>query len=217
MFLEEEYLQLSGIQHFAFCPRQWALIHVEDKWAENSLSAMGREMHKKVHSDTRLEKRGDIVIARSLRIASPILGISGECDVVEFHKNKNGVSIKGCLGLYIPYPVEYKRGKSKVNDCDRLQLCAQALCLEHMLSCKINTGALFYGEPRRREEVQLSAELRDKVTGMLSLMHDYYKRQHTPQAKKSRNCNSCSLKYECVPSLDKKNKSVTQYLHDGLL
>lgn len=216
-YKEEDYLLLSGIQHFAFCPRQWALIHVEDKWVENYLSATGRVLHNKVHSDDILEKRGNIVIARSLRIFSATLGVSGECDVVEFHKDENGISLKGCQGLYTPYPIEYKRGKSKLNDCDRLQLCAQAMCLEEMLVCKIKNGAMFYGAPRRREVVEFSNELRAKVKETLIAMHDYFKRQYTPKAIKTRKCESCSLKDECVPKLHKNAKDVNQYLKDGLL
>lgn len=216
-YKEEDYLQLAGIQHFAFCPRQWALIHVEDKWVESYLSASGRVLHNKVHSDSGLEKRGDIVIARSLRISSSTLGISGECDVVEFHKKSNGVNIKGCEGLYKPFPIEYKRGKSKVNDCDRLQLCAQGMCLEEMLICEIKSGAIFYGEPRRREVVEITDELRAKVKENLLAMHNYFKRQFTPKVTKTRKCDSCSLKDECLPKLHKKDKSVGQYLIDGLL
>lgn len=142
-YKEEDYLCLSGIQHYAFCVRQWALIHIENLWEENYLTASGRVLHNKAHSENKFEKRGNIIIVRGLKISSASLGISGECDVVEFHYNKNGVKLKNYEELYLPYPVEYKRGKPKIDNCDRLQLCAQAMCLEEMLSCSIEEGALF--------------------------------------------------------------------------
>jgi CRISPR-associated exonuclease Cas4 len=217
MYGEEDYLLLSGIQHFAFCPRQWALIHIEGMWTENYLTATGRVLHNKAHDAVRPEKRGDIITVRALKISSAGLGISGECDVVEFHKNINGVPLKKHDGLYLPYPVEYKRGKSKTDDCDRLQLCAQAICLEEMLFCEIPEGALFYGELKRRELVSFTKELRDKVKETAAGMHYLFKRQHTPKGNVGKQCQSCSLKDECLPKLSKTEKSVQQYLEDGLL
>jgi len=126
-YQEDDYLQISGLQHFVFCPRQWALIHIEGLWTENYLTASGRVLHSKVHSESELERRGEIIIARGLRVFSSILGISGECDAVEFHKSADGISLRQCQGLYQPYPIEYKRGVFKASDCDRLQLSAQAI------------------------------------------------------------------------------------------
>jgi len=123
-YSEYDYLLLSGIQHYAFCPRQWALIHIEEQWQENYLTASGRALHNKAHSGETVEKRGDLLIVRSMKISSRRLGISGECDVVEFHRSENGITIRNYEGLWAPYPVEYKRGKTKLDDCDRLQLCA---------------------------------------------------------------------------------------------
>ena len=216
-YKEEDYLQLSGIQHYEFCIRQWALIHIENIWVENYLTATGRVLHNKVHGSSGFEKRGNIIIARSIKISSKRLGISGECDVVEFHSNSKGVPLNGYEGLYLPYPVEYKRGKPKQNNCDRLQLCAQAMCLEEMLCCRIDKGALFYGEPRRRETVEFDNEIRDTIIKITRDMHLLYNRQHTPKVKTGEYCKSCSIKDICLPKLLKKEKSVKEYLEDSLV
>ena len=131
-YTEDDYLMISGIQHFKFCRRQWALIHIEQQWAENEHTAVGKLMHEKVHDPYLREKRKGVIIARALPISSRELGISGECDVVEFHKCEEGVTLYGHRGLYSIYPIEYKKGKSKPTDEDRLQLAAQVLCLEEM-------------------------------------------------------------------------------------
>lgn len=214
-YQEEDYLQLSGIQHFAFCPRQWALIHIEEQWTENYLTAGGRLLHTRAHDSTQFEKRGDILIARALKISSRTLGLSGECDVVEFHLDSEGIVLKNYEDRYIPYPVEYKRGKEKIDDCDRLQLCAQAMCLEEMLGCTIKKGALFYGTIRRREEVIISQTLREKVIKCSEAMHLLFNRKYTPKAQIGDYCISCSLNTECLPRLAKKHKNVKKYLEDN--
>ena len=138
MYREEDYLQLSGIQHFAFCRRQWALIHVEQQWEENFHTADGRLMHENAHNSEFREKRGNIIIIRGMRVSSAEYGISGECDVVELHRDdQKGININGLEGNYIVKPIEYKRGTLKSSDCDYVQLCAQVLCLEEMLCCDI--------------------------------------------------------------------------------
>lgn len=201
MYPEEAYLQLSGIQHYAFCPRQWALIHIEGQWNENYLTATGRVMHNKAHSGNAAEKRGDQLIFRTLKVRSCELGISGECDVVEFHQAESGISLHGYGGLWTPYPVEYKRGKPKANHCDRLQLCAQAVCLEEMLCTRIACGALFYGETRRREVVTFTEELRKELADTVRAMHSLFSRRHTPRAAKGASCKGCSMKDLCLPAL----------------
>ena len=143
-YREDEYLMLSGIQHFEFCRRQWALIHIEQQWAENEHTVVGELMHKKAHDPYLTEKRKDVLIARVLPVSSRILGISGECDVVEFHKEDDGIKLHGHRGFYKVYPVEYKKGKPKQSKEDVLQLVAQAMCLEEMFSTEILEGALFY-------------------------------------------------------------------------
>lgn len=213
-YSEEDYILLSGIQHFAFCRRQWALIHIENQWAENERTVDGTIMHEKAHSGD-AESRGDVVIMRALRVFSATLGVSGECDVVEFHRNADGISLNGHDGLWQPYPVEYKRGKPKEHNADEMQLCAQAMCLEEMLCCTIPCGALFYGEPRRRTEVEFTPELRRAVEDSLNEMHDYYKRGYTPKAKLRKGCSACSLKEICLPKMVQR-KSVAAYVEGAL-
>lgn len=214
---EDNYLQISGIQHFVFCPRQWALIHIEEIWQDNYLTMSGSIFHYKAHEGPSYEKRGDIIIVRGLKIGSRLLGLSGECDVVELHKSNNGVPIINFEGLWIPYPIEYKRGKIKIEDCDRLQLCAQAVCLEEMLGCDIKQGALFYGEIRRREIVEFTSELRSELNKIVKQMHQYFERQYTPKVKVSKNCHSCSLKDICLPKLIDNNKNdVRSYLEKNI-
>lgn len=213
-YSEEDYLLLSGIQHFAFCRRQWALIHIENQWAENERTVDGTIMHEKAHSGD-AESRGDAVIMRAVRVFSATLGVSGECDVVEFHRNADGISLNGHDGLWQPYPVEYKRGKPKEHNADEMQLCAQAMCLEEMLCCTIPCGALFYGEPRRRTEVEFTPELRRAVEDSLNEMHDYYKRGYTPKANPHKGCSACSLKEICLPKMVQR-KSVAAYVEGAL-
>ena len=213
-YSEEDYLPLSGIQHFAFCRRQWALIHIENQWVENERTVDGIIMHEKAHSGD-VESRGDVVIMRALRVFSATLGVSGECDVVEFNRNADGISLNGHDGLWQPYPVEYKRGKPKEHNADEMQLCAQAMCLEEMLCCTIPCGALFYGEPRRRTEVEFTPELRRAVKDSLNEMHDYYKRGYTPKAKLRKGCSACSLKEICLPKMAQR-KSVAAYVEGAL-
>lgn len=213
IYEEDDYLMLSGIQHYVFCPRQWALIHIEEQWNENYLTAAGRIMHAKAHDGDTCEKRGSLIIFRALKVRSVELGISGECDIVEFHQSKKGTSISGYNGLWLAYPVEYKRGKTKLDDCDRLQLCAQAVCLEEMLCTKIERGALFYGEVRRREVVDFTMELRTKLTDTVKSMHKMYARKYTPKAVKGKHCQSCSIKDLCLPGLsDKTETPVKKYM-----
>jgi len=216
-YSEDDYLLLSGIQHYSFCPRQWALIHIEELWQENYLTSDGRVLHNKAHNGDLTEKRGDLIIFRSLKVSSSRLGISGECDVVEFHKSENGISLKNYDGLWTPYPVEYKRGKTKLDDCDRLQLCAQAVCLEEMLCCNIEKGALFYGEPRRREEVYFSKELRENLEKTTEAMHKLFSRKYTPKVKPGKFCSNCSMKDLCLPKLcEKPDSAVRKYLEDNI-
>ncbi|MCF8020285.1 MAG: CRISPR-associated protein Cas4 [Vallitaleaceae bacterium] len=210
-YKEDDYLSLSGIQHFEFCKRQWALIHIEQQWFENVRTLEGQYMHNKAHESTKSEKRGDLIITRGMAINSNKLGVTGICDVVEFHRLEEGIPIYGWEGLYSPLPVEYKRGEPKANDCDRLQLCAQAMCLEDMLLCHIEKGYLYYGETKRRTEVVFNDDLRQKVMVMFEEMHMMYKRRFTPKVKMTKSCNACSLKDVCLPKLN-KSKSANTYI-----
>lgn len=210
-FKEDDYLQLSGLQHFAFCRRQWALIHIEKQWAENDRTVDGELMHENAHDTDLQESRGDLLIIRGLSIHSARLGVSGQCDVVEFHRSPDGVSLRDREGLWQPYPIEYKRGKPKDGLEDKLQLCGQAMCLEEMLCCTIPEGALYYGETRRRQTVPLTQELRGQVQNFLAEMHDLYQKRYTPKVKPTKSCNACSLKDICVPKLLRIGK-VSDYL-----
>lgn len=210
-YCEDDYLPLSGLQHFAFCRRQWALIHIENLWAENLRTTEGHLLHERAHDASMRERRGNIITARGVSIHSPTLGVSGQCDVLEYHADPDGIPLPDTDGTWLPYPVEYKRGRSKETDADRLQLCAQAMCLEEMLCCDIPEGALFYGETRRRETVLLTDALRSQVMDDLAEMHELYRRGHTPKVKPSKSCNACSLKELCLPKLA-KTQSVASYL-----
>lgn len=212
-YKEEDFLKLSGIQHFAFCRRQWALIHVENQWEENVRTVEGHIIHDKAHDKFSTESRGSILITRGMPIFSTTLGISGECDIVEFHKSQDGIKIAGKDGLYNVVPIEYKRGIEKQDDIDELQLTAQAICLEEMLCCSISVGYLFYHETRRRVAVNISEELRVKVKDMLIEMHQLYDRGHTPRVKRTRKCNACSLKHICLPELSSV-KPVKTYIRE---
>ena len=177
-------LPLSGLQHLAFCPRQWALIHLEQAWAENRLTSEGRLFHEKADLPGQ-SRRHDLHTVRGLALGSRRLGLSGRADVVEFRPD--------------PYPVEYKRGRRKPDDCDLVQICAQALCLEEMLGQPVRRGAIFYGEPRRRLEVEFSPQLRDRTEMLAVEMHRLYRSRETPPAKPENHCRNCSLVNICLP------------------
>ena len=148
-YKEEEYLQLSGLQHFRFCRRQWALIHIENLWAENLRTVDGQILHERAHDPGLREKRPGLIVVRGMAVSSRTLGVSGACDVVEFRRCAAGVPLRNEEGLFQPYPVEYKRGSPREDRANELQLCGQALCLEEMLCCDIPKGALYFGEVRR--------------------------------------------------------------------
>ena len=172
-------------------------------------------MHKKVHDPSVKEKRKETLLVRALPVSSKELGVSGECDLVEFHKCEDGITLSGHRGLYSVFPVEYKKGKPKITDEDKLQLTAQAMCLEEMFSTKITEGAIFYGETRRRKPIVFTDELRDEVKKIFGEMHDYYDRNYTPKVKTSKRCVSCSLKDICMPKIDKSG-SVKSYINKML-
>lgn len=214
-FNEEDYLQLSGLQHFRFCRRQWALIHIENQWADNFRTVDGSLMHENAHDTAFRERRGDLLTVRGLSIHSARLGISGQCDVVEFRQSPNGIPLPKQEGLWLPYPVEYKRGKPKETNADALQLCGQAMCLEEMLCCTILEGALYYGEVRRRTIVTFTPELRQEAESSLQEMHELFQRHYTPKVKPKKSCNACSLKELCLPKLMRSIK-VSDYLASAM-
>lgn len=212
---EDEYLLISGLQHFTYCRRQWALIHIEHLWAENVLTVEGKLLHERAHDSSLRECRGDVVIVRGMKVFSAELGITGECDVVEFHRSSDGVPLQGLEGKYIPFPIEYKRGEPRIDHANELQLCAQTMCLEEMLCCDIQEGALYFGQTRHRERVSFTEELRCEVKNALAEMHQFYQRKHTPKVKTNKGCRSCSLNEYCLPKMMKK-KSVASYLKEHL-
>ncbi len=215
MYVEDDYLMLSGLQHFVYCRRQWALIHIEQQWAENERTVEGNLFHNIAHDRDKTEKRGDVLIMRGLPVKSAALGVSGECDVVEFHKSKTGISLFAYNGLWQPFPIEYKKGAPKEHNADEIQLCAQAICLEEMLLCKIPCGSLFYGENRRRMQVDFTQELREKVCSAANEMHNLWEKGYTPKVKLHKGCNACSLKEICIPKLA-KTRSPAAYIEERL-
>ncbi|MPM42031.1 hypothetical protein SDC9_88693 [bioreactor metagenome] len=212
---EDEYLLISGIQHFCFCRRQWALIHIENQWQENLKTVEGNIAHERCHDANLNEKRKDLLTSRGLRVFSKTMGVTGQCDVVEFVQADQGTIIFGRNGLWQVYPIEYKRGKEKIIDADRLQVCCQAMCLEEMFSCHIEKAGLFYCETHRREELEISMDLRTKTIAMLEEMHQYYKRGYTPKVRPNQGCRSCSLSEVCLPKLC-KYPSVDSYYQNYL-
>ncbi|WP_040978471.1 CRISPR-associated protein Cas4 [Oceanobacillus jeddahense] len=211
----EDYLLLSGLQHFQFCKRQWALIHIEQQWEENVKTVEGHYLHKKADTPSIKEKRGNKIIVRAMPIHSHELKITGVCDVVEFIEDENGVDIVGHSGKYKAFPIEYKRGKPKKGKEDIVQLVAQAICLEEMHLINIDKGYFFYHEIRKRVEVSITEDLKKYVKELTDEMHHYYQKKHTPKVKTGPHCRSCSLKNICLPSLMNKI-TVQQYLERNL-
>lgn len=200
-YSEDELLPISGLQHIAFCERQWALIHIEQQWEENRRTAEGRVIHERVHDPDYKAHKPGVVVVRGLRLQSLALGLFGEADVVEFSPQTDGSMVK-----VPPRPVEYKRGKTKQGDYDRIQLCAQAMCLEEMMQCHIDVGDLYYAETRRREVIKLNEELRYKVITLCEKMHRLHREGSTPKPDmKLTVCRTCSMEGICLPRI--KNKS----------
>ncbi len=212
---EDRYLMLSGLQHFQFCKRQWALIHIEQQWDENARTIEGQHLHQKADQPFIREKRRDKLIVRAMPIQSKELQLSGICDVVEFVQDPEGVEVSGAEGTYKVYPVEYKRGKPKKGDEDIIQLAAQAMCLEEMMLCRVDKGYIFYNEIKHRVEVPIHDRLRDQVRQMAAEMHHYYDKRYTPKVKTGPFCKNCSLQHICVPHL-MHQRSVHSYIEGRL-
>jgi CRISPR-associated exonuclease Cas4 len=198
MFADHQLLPISALQHLIFCERQCALIHVEQLWAENSLTIEGRQLHEKAH-DGRPETRGDVKITRGLWLKSNQLGLIGQADVVEFHKNGTVT------------PVEYKRGKPKKDDSDRVQICAQAMCLEHMLDVTIDAGQLYYGTRKRRTDVPLDQPLRDITQTTINRLQQMIRNRETPTANRMKKCDKCSLVELCLPDSQRLRRGVAAW------
>ena len=207
---------LSGIQHFIFCRRQWALIHIEQQWQENVRTIEGSYVHEIADNPFIREKRKDKLIVRAMPVQSHQLGITGICDVVEFVRDPNGIELVGEEGRYLPIPIEYKRGKPKKDDSDRSQLIAELMCLEEMLVCELSLGYFFYGEIKHRVEVHITKDDKERVRKTFLEMHQYFQRKHTPKAKVSPKCKSCSLYNICLPELPER-RSVASYIESRLV
>jgi CRISPR-associated exonuclease Cas4 len=208
----EDLIPLSGIQHFLFCRRQWALIHIEGQWQENKLTVEGKQLHERADDPFFTEKRQGLITVRSVPVASHRLGFSGICDIVEFTASPDGVSLPGRKGTFLPTPIEYKHGKEKFDHSDEAQLCAQAICLEEMLLVPIPFGYLYYGKTHRRLKVDLTGELRAQVSKAAAEMHAYFSRGYTPRVKPSKACRSCSLADVCLPKLQAKTITASSYI-----
>jgi CRISPR-associated exonuclease Cas4 len=211
LYGENDLLMISALQHLLFCPRQCALIHVEQQWAENRYTAEGKIMHERVDESGR-ESRGQIRTVFGLPLRSLRLGLSGKADAVEYHRQDDDDKAT----CWQPFPVEYKRGKPKKNDSDLVQLCAQAICLEEMLDCSVPEGAIYYGKPRRRLAVIFDETLRDKTFEAARRLHELIASDQTPQARYEKKCDSCSLLSACMPKVTGARRSVQGYITKAL-
>jgi CRISPR-associated exonuclease Cas4 len=210
-YSEDDLLPVSALSHLIFCRRRAALVHIEQLWSENVFTAEGRALHEKVH-EAEAESRPGVRIVRGLRLRSLELGLVGQADVVEFHEDSGGGVVPGLDGRYRAFPVEYKRGKPKVDVCDEVQLCAQAMCLEEMLGTSIPRGALFYGRPRRRTEVEFTEALRQQTRDTAGQLQELLRNGQTPTAAYEKKCESCSLLERCLPQITGIKKNIRHYL-----
>jgi len=204
MYGEDDLIPVSALQHYLFCARQCALIHLEQTWSENRLTAEGRIMHERAH-EAETESRGAVRVERGVALRSLKLGLVGKADVVEFHRTGQGA--------WQPFPVEYKRGRPKIEDWDRVQLCAQALCLEEMLGVTIPQGAIFYGMPRRREVVAFDVTLRARTVQAAEEVRELLDRGITPGPEYRKRCDNCSMFDLCLPKVIERGQSVEKYLY----
>lgn len=210
----DDYLMMSGIQHYCFCRRQWALIHIEQQWKENWRTIAGNIIHERVHDSDIRESRGDMFVMRGLQVSSSILQLSGICDSVEFVYDIDGISIAGHVGCWRIIPVEYKRGRERKDDADRIQLCAQCIALEEMFSCSINYGFIYHSETHRRERVIFSESLRICTKKIAQEMNGIYYLGITPPAEFKPHCRSCSLNSICMPKMKKSSDYVMEKLKE---
>jgi CRISPR-associated exonuclease Cas4 len=214
-YADDELLMLSGIQHFAFCQRQWALIQIEQQWEDNILTFGGTDLHTRVDDPFFTEARGTVLVTRSLPIVSHSLGLYGVADMVEFHRVEEGVKLHRRTGFWRPHPVEYKFGEPKPGDCDIVQLCAQAICLEETFGLTVSEGDMFYGRTRRRLQVCFDDSLRNRVADLALGMHHLFAEGVTPLPEQTKACKSCSLVEVCMPHMNKR-RSVRRYFEDAL-
>jgi CRISPR-associated exonuclease Cas4 len=218
-YSNDELLMLSGIQHIAFCERQWALIHIEQQWTENVLTVEGRQLHERADDPFNSTSLKHTVTLRSVPLVSYHLGLTGFADVVEYRATdlaQNSISLPARDGRWQPVPVEYKRGKPKPDERDEVQLCAQAMCLEEMHTIQISEGFLYYGETRHRHEVNFDEKLRSRVFFLAGKMHELFSGGLTPQPVYKPHCRSCSLFDICLPGSLSGNEKASDYLNEVL-
>lgn len=228
MYAEDDLLPVSALQHLVFCERQCALIHIEQVWKDNSLTLQGSNLHERTHDTApRRESRGTLIITRGLPVRSLRLGLIGVADVVEFHRasldaseiqtaQRPALSLPGTEGVWVPFPVEYKRGKPKPALCDEVQLCAQAICLEEMLAVAVPEGALFYGSIQRRHDVSFSHDLRSATEAAAARLQELLRGGVTPRAEQQPKCRSCSLLDLCRPDATGPTRSASAYWNDAM-
>ena len=217
MYNDDDMLMLSGIQHYRFCPRQWALIHIEQQWADNRLTMEGEVLHKHVDDAAYRQKCGDYICLRSVSIASHELGFYGISDVIELHPTDDetdSISHPKYPGRWLPYPVEYKHGRPKKNEVDEVQLAAQAMCLEEQYGIHIDRGAFFYHEIRHRVEVEITPYLRDIVIQCAEEMHAIFNSGRLPSIVLAKHCDRCSLKDLCMPDTANQPAASTYLKHN---
>lgn len=209
---EENYLLISGIQHYVFCRRQWSIINIEHQWQDNVLTIEGDITHQKCHNENFTEAKKKLLVTRGMRVYSSSLGATGQCDIVEFHQNANGAVLYGREGYWLPVPIEYKHGKSKTDLSDKAQLCAQAMCLEEMLCCKVPVGYIYYAATHRREKVINDNTLREFVKDTFRNMRADFRNGRTLTVKPDKKCKNCSLNSLCLSDKISGN-SVKDYYH----
>ena len=213
MFAEDDCLPISALQHLLFCPRQCALIHVEQLWAENRLTLEGRHLHQKADRG-RAQRRAAVLTGRSIMLRSLTLGLFGKADVVELNDSAANPGVAPAAKSF--FPVEYKRGKPKRDGSDTVQLCAQALCLEEMLEVIVPAGAIFYGRTRRRHDVVFDPALRALTLKTIGQLHEMIRSGITPPARREKKCRSCSLLHLCIPDALQGCESASRYFHRSL-
>lgn len=214
MFSDDDLLPISALQHLLYCERQCALIHLERLWAENRFTVEGRHLHERADGGKR-EGRAGVRTERAVPLWSYGLGLFGKADVVEFRAAEGVAASAGMT----PFPVEYKRGKPKAHDADRVQLCAQAMCLEEMLGTAVPAGALFYGRTRRREDVAFDPSLRGLTAQTAGRLHAMLASGRTPAAVYDRRkCERCSLATQCLPRLPagRAGAYLSRQVHEAL-
>jgi CRISPR-associated exonuclease Cas4 len=206
MYSEDDLLSISALSHLVFCERRCALIHIEQIWSENLFTAQGRVLHERAHSQTN-ENRRDLRVEFGMALRSLRLGLIGKADVIEFHRQSDGT--------WQPFPVEYKRGRKKPDDCDLVQLCAQAMCLEETIQCLVPQGAIFYGKERRRTEVVFDESLRARTEATVLRLRALISAGVTPKAVYKPACERCSLVSYCLPRVMQQAQPVGDYLKEA--